>query len=70
MTDKEAVELMEKDTFQEAEEATGKLQRAKLSSAQLPMYFLGEGAGIWIEGPGESRQKKLEGQSFQSPRFP
>jgi uncharacterized protein (DUF885 family) len=41
MTDAEAMELMQKHTFQEKEEAAGKLRRAKLSSAQLPMYFLG-----------------------------
>lgn len=41
MTDQEALDLMEKQTFQEKEEAEGKLQRAKLSSCQLPMYFLG-----------------------------
>ena len=32
---------MEKQTFQEEEEATEKLQRAKLSACQLPMYFVG-----------------------------
>ena len=32
---------MEKETFQETEEATAKLQRAKLSSCQLPTYFVG-----------------------------
>jgi uncharacterized protein (DUF885 family) len=41
MTDEQALDLMEKQTFQESEEANGKLQRAKLSSCQLPMYFLG-----------------------------
>jgi len=41
MTDQEALDLMEKQTFQEAEEATEKLQRAKLSSCQLPMYYVG-----------------------------
>jgi uncharacterized protein (DUF885 family) len=41
MTDQEALDLMEHQTFQEHEEAVGKLQRAKLSSCQLPMYFLG-----------------------------
>jgi uncharacterized protein (DUF885 family) len=41
MSDQEAMDLMEKQTFQEHEEAVGKLQRAKLSSTQLPMYFLG-----------------------------
>jgi uncharacterized protein (DUF885 family) len=41
MKDEEALDLMMKQTFQEKEEATGKLQRAKLSSCQLPMYFVG-----------------------------
>jgi len=29
------------DTFQEKEEATAKLQRAQLTSCQLPTYFVG-----------------------------
>jgi uncharacterized protein (DUF885 family) len=41
MTDQEALDLMEKRTFQEREEATAKLQRAKLSSCQLPAYLVG-----------------------------
>lgn len=41
MTDDEAMDLMEKQTFQEHEEAVAKLQRAKLSSTQLPTYFTG-----------------------------
>jgi len=41
MTDQEALDLMEKLTFQESEEANGKLQRAKLSSCQFPTYFVG-----------------------------
>src|SRR6202043_638037 len=41
MTDQEALALMINDTFQEKEEATGKLQRAHLSSCQLPTYFVG-----------------------------
>jgi len=41
MTDQEALELMEKQTFQTQAEAEGKLQRAKLSSTQLPTYFVG-----------------------------
>jgi uncharacterized protein (DUF885 family) len=41
MTDQQALDFMEKETFQETEEATAKLQRAKLSSCQLPMYFVG-----------------------------
>jgi uncharacterized protein (DUF885 family) len=41
MSDQDALDLMEQRTFQEHEEAVEKLQRAKLSSCQLPMYFLG-----------------------------
>ena len=41
MTDRQALDLMIQDTFQEKEEAEKKLQRAKLSSCQLPMYFVG-----------------------------
>jgi uncharacterized protein (DUF885 family) len=41
MTDEEAMDLMIRDTFQEKEEATAKLQRAQLSSCQLPTYFIG-----------------------------
>ncbi|MBI5084491.1 MAG: DUF885 domain-containing protein [Acidobacteria bacterium] len=41
MTDDEAMKLMLERTFQEKEEAVAKLQRAKLSSCQLPTYFAG-----------------------------
>ena len=41
MTDEQALELLTKETFQEREEAVGKLQRAKLSSCQLATYFVG-----------------------------
>ncbi len=41
MTDQQALDLMINDTFQEREEAEKKLQRAKLSSCQLPTYFAG-----------------------------
>ncbi len=41
MTDQQAMDLMIRETFQEKEEAEKKLQRAKLSSCQLPMYFVG-----------------------------
>ncbi|MDR3747186.1 MAG: DUF885 domain-containing protein [Acidobacteriota bacterium] len=42
MTDQEAMDLMLNDTFQTQAEAEGKLVRAKLSSTQLPTYFLGQ----------------------------
>lgn len=41
MTDGEAMSLMLERTYQEKEEATAKLQRAKLSSTQLPTYYVG-----------------------------
>ncbi|MEX2263577.1 MAG: DUF885 domain-containing protein [Bryobacteraceae bacterium] len=41
MTDQEALDLMQNLTFQEKEEATAKLRRAKLSSCQLPTYLVG-----------------------------
>jgi uncharacterized protein (DUF885 family) len=47
MTDQAALDLMQKQTFQETEEATAKLQRAKLSSCQLPTYYTGWRA--WLQ---------------------
>jgi uncharacterized protein (DUF885 family) len=41
MTDNQALDLMTRYTYQETEEATEKLQRAKLSSCQLPTYYAG-----------------------------
>jgi uncharacterized protein (DUF885 family) len=41
MTDAQAMELMTEDGFQTQAEAEGKLRRAKLSSTQLPTYYLG-----------------------------
>ncbi|HXN73924.1 MAG TPA: DUF885 domain-containing protein [Candidatus Acidoferrales bacterium] len=41
MTDEQAMELMTKDAFQTQAEAEGKLVRAKLSSTQLPTYYVG-----------------------------
>jgi uncharacterized protein (DUF885 family) len=41
MTDVQAMDLMTEDTFQTQSEAEGKLVRAKLSSTQLPTYYVG-----------------------------
>jgi uncharacterized protein (DUF885 family) len=41
MTDAQAMDLMTKDAFQTQAEADGKLIRAKLSSTQLPTYYVG-----------------------------
>jgi uncharacterized protein (DUF885 family) len=60
MTDEEAMDLMQKQTFQEAEEARAKLQRAKLSSAQLPTYFVGWRG--WLKARDDFKQ--LKGASY------
>jgi uncharacterized protein (DUF885 family) len=41
MTDDQAMALMTKEAFQTQAEAEGKLTRAKLSSTQLPTYYVG-----------------------------
>jgi uncharacterized protein (DUF885 family) len=41
MTDQQAMDLMTKESFQTQAEAEGKLQRAKLTSTQLPTYYVG-----------------------------
>jgi len=41
MTDDEALDLMMNSAFQTRAEAEGKLQRAKLTSTQLPTYYVG-----------------------------
>jgi len=65
MTDQQALDLMMKDTYQEKEEATGKLQRAQLSSCQLPMYFVGWRG--WLDTREQYKQRK--GASYQLSQF-
>lgn len=65
MTDQEALDLMIKQTYQEKEEATAKLQRAQLSSCQLPMYYSGWKA--WIEL--RDREKQRKGSAFSLKDF-
>jgi len=65
MTDQEALDTMQKQTFQEVEEATAKLQRAKLTSAQLPMYYVGWRA--WVKARDEYKQAK--GSAFSLADF-
>ena len=65
MTDAEAIDLMIKETFQEKEEAEKKLQRAKLSSCQLPTYFVGWRG--WDRLRDAARQKL--GAAFQLAEF-
>jgi uncharacterized protein (DUF885 family) len=65
MTDQQAMDLMIKDTFQEKEEATAKLQRAQLSSSQLPMYFVGWRG--WLDV--REDYKKRKGASYSLQQF-
>jgi uncharacterized protein (DUF885 family) len=65
MTEQQAMDLMTNDTFQEKEEASGKFQRAQLSSSQLPMYFIGWRG--WLDTREE--YKKRKGAAFQLEQF-
>jgi uncharacterized protein (DUF885 family) len=56
MTDQQALDLMINDTFQEKEEATAKLQRAQLSSCQLPTYYAGWKG--WLEAREQYKQRQ------------
>lgn len=65
MTDQQALDLMINDTYQEREEATAKLQRAQLSSCQLPTYFAGWKG--WLEARDGFKQK--QGAAFSVKDF-
>jgi len=60
MTDQQALDLMIKETYQEKEEATAKLQRAQLSSCQLPTYFAGWKG--WLDT--REQYKKSRGSAY------
>jgi uncharacterized protein (DUF885 family) len=63
MTDQQALDLMIKDTYQEKEEATAKLQRAQLSSCQLPTYFAGWRG--WLDTRERDKQRKGSAYSLR-----
>ena len=65
MTDQEALDLMIKETYQEKEEATAKLQRAQLSSCQLPTYFVGWKG--WLDVREHYKQRK--GSAYSLKKF-
>jgi uncharacterized protein (DUF885 family) len=65
MTDEEAMSLMLDKTFQEKEEATAKLQRAKLSSCQLPMYYVGWRDWLRVR----EQYEKRKDADFRLPEF-
>jgi uncharacterized protein (DUF885 family) len=65
MTEQQALDLMINDAFQEKQEAEGKIQRAELSSCQLPMYFLGWRG--WLDTREQYKMRK--GSAFQLDQF-
>jgi uncharacterized protein (DUF885 family) len=65
MTDQQALDLMINDTYQEKEEATAKLQRAQLSSCQLPTYFAGWKGWLQVR----DRYKQRQGSNFSLKQF-
>jgi len=65
MSDQDAMNLMLKEGFQEAEEAKAKLQRAKLTSCQLPTYFVGWRG--WLQAREDYKRQK--GSAFSLPDF-
>jgi len=64
MSDQQALDLMIKDTYQETEEATAKLQRAQLSSCQLPMYYAGWKG--WLMAREQFQQSQASGYSLRA----
>jgi len=65
MTDQQALDLMINDTYQEREEATAKLQRAQLSSCQLPTYYAGFKG--WLQA--RDRYRRAKGSAFSLREF-
>ena len=65
MTDQQALDLMIQSTYQETEEATAKLQRAKLSSCQLPTYYAGYKGWLAVREHSQSKH----GSAFSLKEF-
>ena len=64
MTDEEAEELLARRAFQESEEVRGKILRAKLSSAQLPLYFHGMKEWLRVRNHYQQETTDFSLQSF------
>jgi uncharacterized protein (DUF885 family) len=65
MTDEDAMKLMIDGAYQEREEAEAKLRRAKLTSCQLPTYFVG-----WVDFLRlRTRFRGYQGKTFLLPKF-
>ena len=65
MTDQQAMDLMTKEAFQTEAEAEGKLTRAKLSSTQLPTYYVG--LREWLAF--RKRYQDAAGKNFDLQKF-
>ena len=65
MSEKEALELMEKEGFQEEGEAVGKWKRARLTSTQLSTYFVGVSEHLDLR----ERAKTKAGDAFDLKKF-
>src|SRR5213596_2941177 len=65
MTEKEAMNLMMKETFQQEGEAVAKWKRARLTSAQLSTYFVGVTEHLDLR----NSAKKKAGPSFDQKKY-
>jgi uncharacterized protein (DUF885 family) len=65
MSEKEAMDLMEKEGFQQEGEAVAKWKRARLTSAQLSTYFVGVSEQLDLR----DRAKAKAGGSFDLKKY-
>lgn len=65
MTEKQALELMQKEGFQQEGEAVGKWKRAQLTSAQLSTYFVGMSEHLDLR----KRAQAKAGSSFDLKKY-
>jgi uncharacterized protein (DUF885 family) len=65
MTEKEAIDLMEKEGFQQEGEAVAKWKRARITSAQLSTYFVG--VSEWLDL--RARAQAKAGKDFNAKKF-
>ena len=65
MSDQNAMDVRLNETFRTKAEADGNLRRAKLSSTQLPTYFLG-GRQWWMF---RKKYERAKGDAFNMEQF-
>ena len=65
MSEQEALDLMEKEGFQQEGEAVAKWKRARLSSTQLSTYFVGVAEHLDMR---DAAKKKL-GENFDLKKY-